>query len=610
MKRKFYQRILNAGIFLALGVYLGFLLAKPPAEKNPKVLPSASSNPVPILAIRPEVKVQSRIEPAGLARLTEILQHGEPIEVADCFTALRALKANEFKSAVEMIRRRVNARNDREILLDALAKLWAEQDPQEEFNAALRENDNDIMRRLGFAASARLATDNPESALAILSQARRSQRAMVAEWILPAIARTAPAKSADFLNAHKEFWRDEGLFRQVASEYGRSAPEQALLWADSLPQTRLKEGMTKVVWQVYAEHQPELVASILAAKPGSKLDDNLYGVIGRSWSRKDPSAALKWIQTLQNQQVQERAFSAFDAWDQIEPDKALQVVQGAASDRLKEEIVLRVGTQLARQDFEQALEWNQKLPDGKAKVRGLEPIIDNWSRSEPEAAAQYVLSLPQTPERTALLQRALSRWTQDDPSAAFQWAQVLPEGTDRDNAVAEAVRAVREEEPKKAMEWLALVNDPQVKNRLAGDLVSSLLRIDPAAAKQLAQNLPEAAQPDTFHRLIREWGLQNTAEAGEWINELPHGPARDSAVRAYVTVIDGMNTELATKWAQAIDSPTERTEATFNALERWIQSDPDKARTWVQNNPLPEGLQPFIEKMFKETEQRKARKEQ
>ena len=59
-----------------------------------------------------------------------------------------------------------------------------------------------------------------------------------------------------------------------------------------------------------------------------------------------------------------------------------------------------------------------------------------------------------------------------------------------------------------------------------------------------------------------------------------------------------MDSALVTHWANSIQEPTERLEATFNAFQRWIQTDKPAARSWVEQTEIPEGLRPFYNRFL------------
>ena len=95
---------------------------------------------------------------------------------------------------------------------------------------------------------------------------------------------------------------------------------------------------------------------------------------------------------------------------------------------------------------------------------------------------------------------------------------------------------------------------------------------------------------------MRGWAFEYPQEAGNWVKSLPPGDARDSAVKAYVSVIDGMDAGVATQWAYSIQDPTMRIEATMETFQRWLRNDDGAAAEWLQNTDLPEGLRPFFER--------------
>ena len=63
-------------------------------------------------------------------------------------------------------------------------------------------------------------------------------------------------------------------------------------------------------------------------------------------------------------------------------------------------------------------------------------------------------------------------------------------------------------------------------------------------------------------------------------------------------MIDGTDAGSATRWAFSISDPTERMETTFQAFERWLQEDRPAATAWLEKNEMPEGLQPFFNRLL------------
>src|SRR5688572_19476565 len=248
--------------------------------------------------------------------------------------------------------------------------------------------------------------------------------------------------------------------------------------------------------------------------------------------------------------------------------------------------------------MDEALAWAENLSSVNDRAQAVKMVVHAWSALDPAEAARYAAKMPESEDRQDAVQQALAHWVVVDPDAAFQFVQTLPEGRDRDNAMAQAVDAMREQDPRKALEWYKTIGNPEIAQKVAEGLLGSLVRVDQGAALQFAAQMPPEAQPKAYHSMVRGWAFDQPQEAGNWVNSLPGGEARDAAVKAYVSVIDGMDAGAATQWAYTMQEPTDRMETTLNVFQRWLQNDRAAARDWVQQTDLPEGFRPFFERLL------------
>ena len=148
------------------------------------------------------------------------------------------------------------------------------------------------------------------------------------------------------------------------------------------------------------------------------------------------------------------------------------------------------------------------------------------------------------------------------------------------------------------MDWYHSIQDPAVASSVAEGLLGSIARRNPAAALEMAATISEEAKPKAYHSLIRNWAFSEPVKAAQWIQSLPPDPARDAAVIAYVSVIDGNDAAAATKWAYSIQDPAQRLQHTVGVFERWLQNDRAGAQDWVQNMQFPEGIRPVFDRLL------------
>jgi hypothetical protein len=584
---------IGIGVFLPLHRAMTRSLSPVPLEE----LPREAARPAESPRNPPNVRVTE------LEQLRRLLGSSNP-DIAECLFVIRTLRLTDCKEARRLLESTTG--DGRRVLFQALANHWAELDPADAFDSALRERENDFRNRLGLEAARALVNVDPEAALARIASAKGAElRQRVAEWVIGALSKTNPARAAQYLASSKSIPNKARLLQVVASEYGRSAPEPALKWAGSLEPKRLRDDAIKSVWNGWAEVDPAAVAARLQGQ-GSELSE-VYGSAARAWSKKDPAAALAWIESLPDKEARARAYSGFEIDLQLlGKDRARSLIDSISTDGYKENLANRIAQQLARESVEDALKWVESLPQGKTRENALQPVLDEWSSRDPAESARYMAGLPESTQKTDRLKGAISHWAGVEPDAAFAFVQQLPAGKERDEAAASAIRVINAEDPKKAMAWFSTIQDPKVIGHVAEDLVTGMVQRDSASALAFATQLPAESQPNVFHNLVRGWAFDHTQEAGDWINTLPLGAARDSAVEAFVSVIDGKDAALATQWAQAIQDPEARAGAFFNAFERWQGQDKKAATEWLNQNPLPDdAFRPVIELMLRKADQQK-----
>jgi hypothetical protein len=84
---------------------------------------------------------------------------------------------------------------------------------------------------------------------------------------------------------------------------------------------------------------------------------------------------------------------------------------------------------------------------------------------------------------------------------------------------------------------------------------------------------------------MQDWN----ATAG-WLETLPMGSSRDSAIGAFVTAADGYDIKLAVEWANRTEDPESRAGRVTGTVQRWLSEDDSAARAWIQKAQLPAGM--------------------
>jgi hypothetical protein len=360
-----------------------------------------------------------------------------------------------------------------------------------------------------------------------------------------------------------------------------------------------------MIWQGWAEEDPTSVAAKL--DEGATRDHAIYEIVVGRWMKRDPKQAVAWIETIESKEALAQAMRGLNSIEvsELGVAGAQALINSAETEGVRTQLAREMARQLARGDVQAAFAFAHGLSDAKARDETFRPIMAEWSQQNPAEASRYILAaMPEGKERAELMRRAMEYWVHAEPEAAAQFAEHLPAGKERDFAAFQLTRAWREEDPQKGLKFLMRIEDPGIAAEAAKDLVEVLVRNDRVAAVEVANQLPEQAQPGAYHGLVRGWAFGEPHAAGEWINQLPPGAGKDSAIEAYVSVIDGMDARSATQWATAIGDPKKRADATMKAFQRWLGQDRAAAGAWLKQAELAEGLRPFFEHELRQVEKK------
>jgi hypothetical protein len=605
-RRASFVRLIVPLLCVSSGVVLGLLIAKnsstPTAVAESKTIEAIVTSPAKNKStentVGPVAPIQSALERLRAACSDLIM-----IDFAEAISAIQQLAFSELRAASGVIQSIPG--DERRPLLDALAKRWVSLDANDAFTTALRERRyGDFRERLGRAAGAALVSADPEAALKLVAGARRGlERQHTARWILAAFAKTDPARAAELFMADKSLANEGELLYWIARDFGKASPQAALAWAEKFPALSGRQMAMKMAWVGWAEKDP--IAAAAALKDRKGLDSDIFESVGHAWSRTDPEAALAWAQSITDKPSRDRALrSIYLDVEKLGPDKARSLVESIGDVPLRSDYAGRVAEQLAKSgDVSDALAWAQKLSDAESRARAVNQVVQQWVEVDPAAATRYAAEMPEGKDRTDLFGQAFAHWARTEPDEAFAYGQQLPPGKDRDTATARAIDAMRDDDPKKALQWFEQIEDPKIAKEVAQGLLGSLVRVDQDAALRVVSTLPPETHAEAYHGIVRGWAFDYPQEAGNWVNSLPPGQARDSAVKAYVSVIDGMDAGAATQWAYSIQDPTMRIEATMETFQRWLGNDQSAAAEWLQNTDLPEGLRPFFERELQQRRQ-------
>lgn len=387
------------------------------------------------------------------------------------------------------------APNDvRQTLQQAVAAEWARLDP----SGYLRALPSLDLATVSSGVQLVLASD-PEGVIRAMEGVQTQIAMSLRTAALAALAQTdieaAKARVAALPPGQE---RDQAL-QQVASVYGRTDPDAALAWAESMGASSSSTIQRSIMLGIASSGDIER-ALRLVESGASGVDADLVATLVASRATQDPREARKVANELVGKQdAQSKAMLArvVSAWVQREPDAALEwaLSQGAAvdvntignmartfatrdgaaaaayTDRLPPQLrsawLAQVAGPYGRADPTNALRWLERYQgqagydvalrqmatqaaqtDARAAAAMLEraspdvqfgaapTVASNWARNEPEAATRWAVTLTDPRARASALSTAAAAWASADVSAAESWALSLARGAARDDALA------------------------------------------------------------------------------------------------------------------------------------------------------------------------------
>jgi len=178
-----------------------------------------------------------------------------------------------------------------------------------------------------------------------------------------------------------------------------------------------------------------------------------------------------------------------------------------------------------------------------------------------------------------------------NPKAAIEAAMAMPPGPDRDGALMDALVAYAVVDPQAA--WDAAQDFPADagagKTTLLKDIIKAWAAKDPAqaAAKYASLGVTETSgnANNTVGTIEADWLKVDPEAASKWVETLPVGGTRDSAIRALVPIATQSDPPTAFRWADTLADPSYRGTLMNGVVTAWAKLDPDAALAAVKSRP-------------------------
>lgn len=320
----------------------------------------------------------------------------------------------------------------------------------------------------------------------------------------------------------------EGMRHEVLESVAQRMADvdlaKALEWAGTLKDVEAQVALAGVL-QEAANSNPQIVVANLENIPEGRVRNELISRTADEWAERDPDGAMKWAETL-NEDERERAIGEIaESVFETDPDRAQEIADLIPGTEQRSELIQRIARLRATADVDDAMQWLGTLP-AEDRAGAWSGVAREWAQTDPQAAAEFGATMEDPVAQEQLVSAASYTWSQRAPAQAAEWARTL-EGRNQTNAMNRIVENWARENPADAGDFVA--------SSLDGELQASMTR-----------------------QVVSRWLRNDTNEASVWIDSLPSGSGRDSAVSTLVSNIEREYPETALQWANTIGDERRR----------------------------------------------------
>ena len=303
------------------------------------------------------------------------------------------------------------------------------------------------------------AAQNPEAALAAAEALGKRPQFRTARWEIveslfgtdPAKAFAAAVKLPQHLNADRmadTIWKKDpsaflkaagaappGAFKNqevknaVENAFGellKQDPAAATAWLKACPldqQRKLWGGMA----YKFAEADPAGAQAWFKEMPPSAEREKAGAEMVKALAKKDPSAALEWLQdNLEGGRTAGFAHLA-EALAEKGVDSAKQLLEAMPPGDQRDGVLKVIAQKWADKDFKPAIDWVLSLPpDDPGRKQALQQLNHQWAEKDLTGAAAYLRDQAGPTEAMNMMYNVTRQFIEKDMAGGLVWADTLP----------------------------------------------------------------------------------------------------------------------------------------------------------------------------------------
>jgi hypothetical protein len=341
--------------------------------------------------------------------------------------------------------------------------------------------------------------------------------------------------------------------------------EAAIAYVGQLPDDpnnpNYKRFLTLAMMSTLTKKDPDKVISMLEQLPPED-QTNALGLIGYSWGRSDPKAALDWANQQTDPEVKSRILSGvIESVAMKDPNRALELAQSLPKDGSigRDGVIGNVLITLSESDPKGAVDYAMNLLSDLNSNMMISRLAGEWISNDPQGALAWYGSLTDPKLKEQVAGSMIYTLSQNDAAKAIDLLETMPPGGFQDQAISTIANNWARTDQKAALDWANQQTDPEVKSRILSGVIEGMSVKDPNSAFQLAQSLP----------------------AGNY---------RNNSINRSLGSMAQSDPRSAIGLASGIANADDRSIALQYVVENWKFRDPAAATQWVNSSSLPQDV--------------------
>ena len=102
----------------------------------------------------------------------------------------------------------------------------------------------------------------------------------------------------------------------------------------------------------------------------------------------------------------------------------------------------------------------------------------------------------------------------------------------------------------------------------------------------IGENLPPHKAAEKIESMVRGWTHTDFQAAGNWINSVPDGPTKNTAIRSYAETVSEYEPETAAQWALTLPPGKDRDSTLNRIYQNWPKDDPAAKEAFKQQHGI------------------------